>query len=124
MKTVSEILALPRLNREMRLQNAMITMYCKQHHVYQDKLCSECQTLQEMCARKLAFCESGEAKPTCLVCTNFCYTPVVAKQARAIYRWAQFRIGFRHPLLTLRYCIDSISPCLMPKAKLLDRKYN
>jgi hypothetical protein len=121
MKTVPEILAQPRLNREMCLQNAMIKMYCKNHHVYQNKVCRECERLQELFARKLAFCESGTNKPTCVACTNSCYTPVGARQGKTIYRWARKRIWLRHPVLMLRYCLDSIKPSKMPKSKLLNQ---
>ena len=120
MKTVTEILAQPRLNREMRLQNAMITMYCKQHHVYQGKVCRECERLQQMTARKLAFCESGIEKPTCATCTAVCYTSVVSKQVKTISRWGRLRIWFRHPILMSLYCFDSLKPSQMPKPKLLN----
>ncbi|MDX2322140.1 MAG: nitrous oxide-stimulated promoter family protein [Moritella sp.] len=120
MKTVSEILAHPRLNREMRLQNAMITMYCKQHHVYQGKVCRDCERLQQMTARKLAFCDSGPEKPTCATCTAVCYTPIVAKQVKTIYRWGRLRICLRHPILMSLYCFDSLKRSQMPKPKLLN----
>lgn len=109
MKTVSETLEHPRLNREMRLQNAMITMYCKRHHVYQGKVCQECERLQEMMARKLAFCNGGVEKPTCRSCVKRCYTPVISKQVHTVYRDTRFRMWLRHPALTLRYKIDSVT---------------
>jgi len=120
MKTVSETLAQPRLNREMRLQNAMITMYCKQHHVYQGKVCRECERLQQMASRKLAFCESSVDKPTCISCVSSCYTPVVARQAKTIYRWGRLRVWLRHPILMSLYFFDSCKPSQMPKPKLLN----
>jgi len=108
MKTVSEKLAHPRLQREVKLQNALIRIYCKHHHVYQGKVCQECERLQDMTSRKLAFCNSGEDKPTCLSCVKRCYTPVVSKQIRTVYRYSRFRVWLRHPLLTLRYRLDGI----------------
>lgn len=121
MKTVSEILAHPRLQREMQLQNALVRIYCKHHHVYQGKVCQECERLQEMTARKLAFCNSGADKPTCLSCTKRCYTTVVSKQLKTVYRYSRLRVWLRHPILSLRYRLDSCAPRKTPKPSLLSQ---
>lgn len=121
MTTVSEKLAHPRLQREMQLQNAMIRIYCKNHHVYQGKICKECERLQSMTSRKLAFCNSGADKPTCLNCTNRCYTPVISKQVHTVYRYSRSRIWLRHPLLTLRYRLDGVFTNKTSKVSLLSQ---
>lgn len=118
---MSELLAEPRLRREKRLQDSMLKMYCKHHHIYQGKLCSDCQRLQEMCTRKLALCESGANKPTCVSCRHNCYSPVIAKQARIIFRWARFRIWLRHPVSMFFYVIYCCKRSRMPKPRLLDQ---
>ncbi len=90
-----------RLSREQRTIDAMIAIYCRDHHARTAGLCGECGALRAYAAERLARCPFGTDKPTCLNCKVHCYRNEQRERVRSVMRYAGLRMLRRHPLLTV-----------------------
>jgi hypothetical protein len=107
-----------RMTREARTVEAMITLYCRDHHGRdhhgrsQDRsdavLCPECETLRVYARQRLTKCPYQEGKTTCARCPTHCYKPELRQRVRAVMRYAGPRMLYRHPLLTLQHMFDGL----------------
>jgi len=96
-----------RLAREWRTIEAMIQIYCRDHH--QDgELCQECQGLLDYAGVRLDRCQFGAEKPTCAKCPVHCYQKTRREQVRVVMRYAGPRMLWEHPLLSLRHWLDGL----------------
>lgn len=98
----------PRMARESKTIEAMINIYCRDHHGSQDELCSECRELLGYARWRLEKCPFQENKTTCAKCPVHCYKPVMREQVRVVMRYAGPRMLRRHPILTLFHFIDGL----------------
>ena len=98
----------PRLARERRTIEAMIRLYCRDHHAPPEGgLCPECRELLEYAEQRLARCPFQEGKTTCAKCPVHCYRPAMRERVRAVMRYAGPRMIRRHPVLALLHLLDS-----------------
>ena len=95
----------PRLIREFRTVEVMISLYCRIHHRY-DELCSDCKELASYALERLEKCPFQEEKPTCAKCPVHCYKPTMRKKISQVMRYAGPRMAYRHPVLALFHLID------------------
>jgi hypothetical protein len=95
-----------RLDREARTIEAMIRLYCGDHHAPDQGLCGECEELRAFALRKLGRCPFGSEKPTCDRCTVHCYPPAKRERIRTVMRYAGPRMLLRHPIMALRHFVD------------------
>ena len=96
----------PRMARESRTVEAMITIYCRGHHGTRRELCRECEELLDYATARLDRCPFQEGKTTCANCPVHCYRAAERKKIRAVMRYAGPRMLFRHPILALFHFID------------------
>jgi hypothetical protein len=99
-----------RLRREAATIEAMIRLYCRNHHAPADGLCGDCQALRAFALRKLGRCPFGNDKPTCDRCTVHCYPPAKRERIREVMRYAGPRMLRHHPLMALRHFVDRRRP--------------
>jgi hypothetical protein len=103
--------------REQRMLEAMMALYCQQHH-FARTMCTECAELAAYSQRRLERCVFGDAKPTCAKCVVHCYKPEMRERIRAMMRWSGPRMMLRHPVLALRHVLDGRRPApLLPGRK-------
>lgn len=96
-----------RMIREYRTIEAMIGIYCGDHHGKNtDGLCPSCSSLLGYARRRLDLCPFQENKTTCAHCPVHCYKPDMREQVREVMRYAGPRMTFRHPVLALFHLID------------------
>lgn len=95
--------------REQETLDAMIEMFCRQHH-FPVQLCPECSALSTYARRRLERCVFGDAKPTCANCLVHCYRDDMRERVRVVMRWAGPRMILRHPILALRHKLDGSRP--------------
>jgi hypothetical protein len=98
-----------RLARERRTIQAMISIYCRDHH-HARGLCDECASLDVYASRRLDICPYGADKPTCVSCTVHCYQPRMRDTAREVMRYAGPRMLKRHPVLAIGQFLDGRKP--------------
>ena len=97
----------PRMVRELKTVEAMITLYCRgRHNPVRNELCPECAELLDYARHKLGLCPFQEAKSTCAKCKIHCYSPDRRAQIKTVMAYAGPRMVGRHPLLALNHLLD------------------
>lgn len=97
----------PRLERERRTMEAMITCYCHGTHGTSGELCADCRGLLDYATIRLERCPFGETKPTCVKCPIHCYQPELRERVKNVMRYAGPRMIWRHPILAVRHWLDA-----------------
>ena len=105
-KTADIPFANKRLVREWKTMEAMIKIYCRDHHRSGATLCAECQGLLDYANVRLKRCRFGAEKPTCAKCPVHCYQRTRREQVKVVMRQAGPRMLWEHPVMSLRHWLD------------------
>lgn len=92
--------------RERRTIEAMIAIYCRDHHPRRKGLCAECGEVLAYAELRLDKCLFADNKPTCANCPVHCYKPAMREQVKLIMRYAGPRMIYNHPFLAIRHILD------------------
>ena len=103
----------PQLEREWKTLKIMINMYCADNHS-SDKLCMECQQLQDYAFVRLQNCIFQENKPTCANCPRHCYRKSKKRQMREVMKYAGPKMVFKHPILAIKHLWDGKKKVELP----------
>jgi hypothetical protein len=98
-----------RLRRERDTIEAMVRIYCQDHHAHlapMNSLCPECKGLMDYAELRLERCRFGEEKPTCANCPVHCSQKDRREQVRVVMRYAGPRMVYKHPVMSLRHWLD------------------
>jgi hypothetical protein len=95
-----------RLDRERRTMDAMVRLYCRDHHGTRGEPCGECGELREYAFARLERCRYGDGKPTCANCPVHCYRPDMRERVREVMRYSGPRMMLRHPYLAVAHLRD------------------
>jgi hypothetical protein len=95
-----------RLDREWKIMETMMRLYCRDKHGTTSPLCSECQGLLNYANVRLDRCRFGEEKPTCAKCPVHCYQRDRREQIKTMMRYAGPRMLWEHPVMSLRHWLD------------------
>ena len=101
-----DIPASDRLRREAQTIQAMISLYCRETHRPESKLCADCAELLAYAQQRLERCPFAVDKPTCANCPVHCYRPDMRERVRTVMRYAGPRMLLHHPLLAMRHLMD------------------
>jgi hypothetical protein len=96
----------PRIDRERRTIEAMIRMFCRDHHESRGAVCEDCAELMTYAEKRLEKCPYQEDKPTCTNCPIHCYKPDRREQVKVIMKYSGPRMIFKHPIFAIRHIID------------------
>jgi hypothetical protein len=97
----------PRITREKKTIQAMITIYCRGHHGKSSgELCQECTVLLDYARLRLDKCPFQEKKSTCGKCLIHCYKPEMKAQVKKVMRYAGPRMLVHHPGLAMHHAVD------------------
>jgi hypothetical protein len=96
----------PRIEREKRTVEAMLRIYCRDHHRGRGTLCGECAELLSYARLRLDRCRFQERKPTCGNCPVHCYKPSMKARIVEVMRYSGPRMTLRHPYYALRHFLD------------------
>ncbi len=96
------------MEQETKTAQAMIVLYCRDHHGSKDALCSECQELFDYVKKRLEKCPFKENKPKCSKCTVHCYSPDMREKIKAVMRYSGPRMTYRHPILTCKHYFNKV----------------
>ncbi|MDJ0808018.1 MAG: nitrous oxide-stimulated promoter family protein [Gammaproteobacteria bacterium] len=97
-----------RIAREKHTIEAMLHIYCRDHHQTQGKLCNECHQLLKYAHRRLDTCPFQETKPACNQCQVHCYSTMMRDRVKSVMRYAGPRMTLRHPVLSLYHLLDKL----------------
>jgi hypothetical protein len=96
--------------RELRTIEAMVRIYCADHHGSAGAFCDDCAALFGYASRRLLRCVFGDDKPTCANCTVHCYSAPMRARVRDVMRYAGPRMLARHPVLAIAHMLDGRRP--------------
>ncbi len=96
----------PRMARERKTIEAMVRLYCHDHHTTQTDLCAECSELLGYALARLDKCPFQEGKTSCAKCPAHCYKPDMREKIRIVMRYAGPRMPYRHPILAIYHMFD------------------
>ena len=96
----------PRIERERKILEAMIRIFCRDSHGTRGELCSNCAGLFAYAVKRLDKCPFGTNKPACANCHIHCYRPDMREQIREVMRHAGPRMIWRHPVLAALHLIE------------------
>ena len=97
-----------RIDREKKTIDAMVRIYCHDHHESSDGPCANCLELQDYAHRRLDVCPFQDQKPACNKCTVHCYSSKMRERVREVMRYSGPRMTLRYPLLALMHLVDRI----------------
>jgi len=97
-----------RIDQEKTTVEAMIRLYCNEHHQDGDGLCADCAGLLEYAQVHLDKCPFGDGKTTCAKCPVHCYNPDMRSTVRSVMRYSGPRMLYRHPALALLHLIHGL----------------
>jgi len=92
--------------RELRTIEAMIGIYCRDHHQRPKGLCDDCGAVFAYAGQRLDKCLFPGNKPTCANCPVHCYKPEMRTRVKQIMRYAGPRMIYTHPYLAIRHILD------------------
>ncbi len=95
-----------RITREKKTIDAMVHIYCKNHHESSEELCNECNELLEYAKYRLTKCPFQENKTTCGKCPIHCYEPEKRVHAKKVMRYAGPRMMLHHPKMAIQHLLD------------------
>ena len=98
---------LDRITREKKTIEAMVGMYCADHHVPGGGPCGECAGLLDYARVRLDKCPFGEKKTACAKCAVHCYNPSMRARVKEIMRYAGPRMITKHPILALLHAVKT-----------------
>lgn len=109
-----------RLSREYKTIEAMVRIFCKDHHQGGVRLCVSCEELRAYAHYRLEKCPFGSEKPTCVNCKVHCYQAAMRERVREVMRYSGPKMVLRHPYLALMHIlVDGKLPA--PERKKRDR---
>jgi len=86
------------MRREKKTVEAMVRIYCKNHHEGQGELCPERDELLEYAKMRLDRCPFQEKKTTCGKCLIHCYQPQMRAKVKKVIRHAGPRMLLHHTI--------------------------
>ena len=93
--------------REKRMVQEMVALYCRKKYGGQKRLCPECAALAEYAGQRSDRCPFMETKTFCSNCSVHCYRPDMREKIRAVMRWAGPRMLLHHPVAAARHVIET-----------------
>ncbi len=95
------------ITREKKMVEAMVKIYCKNHHDTKKALCSECAQIKDYAMNRLENCRYQEKKPVCGRCGLKCYNSTFRDKTEKMFTYSGPRMFFQHPILGIQHICDS-----------------
>ena len=93
--------------REKKIVQEMILLYCRDHHHPSESPCSSCAALIAYAHERSDKCPFMENKTFCSNCRVHCYQQGMRDQIRTVMRYSGPRMLKIHPILAIRHLIES-----------------
>jgi hypothetical protein len=97
-----------RIRREKRTIEAMLDVYCHDHHHDAGGLCDDCANLLRYARQRLDNCVFGESKMPCNCCSVHCYSAKMRGHVVEVMRYSGPRMMLRYPMLSVLHLIDKL----------------
>ena len=87
--------------------DAMVMIYCQDHHGTNGLLCKRCTELRDYAKGRLDNCRYQEKKPVCGRCGLNCYNATFKGEAERMFTYSGPRIAMRYPVLGFQHICDA-----------------
>lgn len=94
---------LGRVEKEKKVIELMINIYCRKKHNLKDGLCVECEELLEYAHKRLTLCKFGDEKTTCSKCPIHCYKKDMKLKVKEVMRFSGPRLIIYNPIELIRH---------------------
>lgn len=95
-----------KIDRENRVIELMINIYCEKKHNHSEELCDECRELLDYAHKRLTFCKFGNEKGTCAKCPIHCYKKDMKLKIREVMKFSGPRLIIYRPIEFLRHIFE------------------
>ena len=95
------------IKREKKMVNAMVKIFCKNHHSSKNSICPKCFDLKKYANNRLENCRYQEKKPVCGRCGLKCYNNQFKEYAMEVFNYSGPRMFFHHPILGFQHICDA-----------------
>jgi hypothetical protein len=92
----------PRIEREKRIVNLMISNFCLEIHKT-NELCDDCAELRDYAEKRLLSCPFIKDKPVCSNCNIHCYNKTQKEKIREVMKTIGPKMIFKYPKDTIWY---------------------
>lgn len=94
---------LGRVEKEKKVIELMINIYCRKKHNLKDGLCDECKELLDYAHKRLTLCKFGDEKTTCSKCPIHCYKKDMKLKVKEVMRFSGPRLIIYNPIELIRH---------------------
>lgn len=95
-----------RIEREIKILETMVEIYCKDFHNSKEGFCTSCEELLNYSRLRLEKCPFGNNKPVCNKCSVHCYREDMRFKIKDIMKYSGPRMLYSHPLMTFCHFLD------------------
>lgn len=92
-----------RVEKEKRIIDLMIQIYCLKKHYSSHSLCEECEELLQYAHKRLTFCKFGDEKTTCRKCPIHCYKKEMKLKIKDVMRFSGPRLLIYRPMEFIKH---------------------
>jgi hypothetical protein len=103
------------IEREKRMVEAMVLIYCKDLNGYSSDSCAKCTELEVYAKKRLENCRYHKKKPVCGRCGLTCYNLQNKEYAKMVFNYAGPGMMLQHPRLGLQHFLDAFRSNLLKK---------
>lgn len=89
--------------KEKKILQSMITVYCRGKHRFGKVLCPECRKLLDYVLYRTEKCPFMETKTFCSACKVHCYSREMQMKMKEVMKYAGPRMIYHHPLLAISH---------------------
>lgn len=94
---------LGRVEKEKKVIELMINIYCSKKHKCNNGLCGECKELLEYAHKRLTLCKFGDEKTTCSKCSIHCYKKDMKIKVKEVMRFSGPRLIIYNPIELMKH---------------------
>jgi len=91
-----------RIEKEKRLIEVMIKLYCRKNH-RADSMCEDCEDLLDYSLKRLKFCKFQDEKTSCKKCPIHCYKKDMRAKVKDVMRFSGPRLLLYHLIEVIKH---------------------
>jgi len=95
------------ITREIKMVEAMVEIYCEDHHNTNASLCPDCIVIRDYALKRLENCPYQEKKPVYGKCGLNCYSKKFRDKAEKLFMYSGPRMFLHHPIFGIQHICDS-----------------
>lgn len=97
-----------RREKEQKVVEEMILLYCRKNHGHKGEVCESCAELLEYAKKRSENCPFMETKTFCSNCKVHCYKPQMREEIRKVMRFSGPRMLFYRPGMAIWHIVCSV----------------